>query len=167
MENETIWKVGLVVLVLLAVVGIYNNNNRFTEEATGEAIGDSITGMVIGGPDEIGIFKQVGIGMRSQGEIHTNYKLDVSGRIFVNNPGAQIDFADGKGFRKWVIGPSGSTGDDFIIYDATPYSDGIRIKIGASGGALTVNNLSAVGSGNAYVCVNQYGKLYRSNILCV
>ena len=40
MENDTIWKVGLVVLVLLVVVGVYNNNNRFSEEVTGEAIGD-------------------------------------------------------------------------------------------------------------------------------
>ena len=47
MENDTIWKVGLVVLVLLVVVGVYNNNNKFTEEVTGEVIGDSITGMLV------------------------------------------------------------------------------------------------------------------------
>jgi len=72
MENETIWKVGLVVLVLLVVVGVYNNNNKFTEEVTGEVIGDSITGQVIGNTNEVGLFKRVGIGKDPLNTINKN-----------------------------------------------------------------------------------------------
>ena len=70
MENDTIWKVGLVVLVLLVVVGVYNNNNRGVED---------VTGQVIGNISEVGVFKQVGIGTSTP-----SAKLDVRGDVKIS-----------------------------------------------------------------------------------
>ena len=103
MENDTIWKVGLVVLVLLVVVGVYNNNNRGVED---------VTGQVIGNINEVGVFKQVGIGTSVPGiynlnvvgfikgdDLKLNYGATIGGYLYTNtissNPsGGKIDFVD-------------------------------------------------------------------------
>ena len=150
MENDTIWKVGLVVLVLLVVVGIYNNNNRFTEEVTGEAIGDSITGMVTTSPywnynkssDTIytDFGTKVGIGTSDVTSNLNMYKLKVRGGIRAGTLYASDAYID-----NWVK-------SRFLKSDS-----------------VYVNELNASNSGigNGYVCADYMGKLYKRNISCV
>ena len=87
MENENIWKIGLVVLVLIAVFGVYYNN-RGLEEVTGETIGNL---------NEIGVFSKVGIGT-----LTPSNKLDVVGKVKVTDrvitPMVEIPTAEGTGY---------------------------------------------------------------------
>ena len=130
MENETIWKVGLVVLVLLVVVGVYNNNNKFTEEVTGEVIGDSITGQVIGNTNEVGLFKRVGIGI-----VNPINTLDISSEkaVIQLNSGSEYNpsivfMNDNNMDNRWSIGKRYNNDNFFISrYSSSTWSTPFEI----------------------------------------
>ena len=87
--------------------------------------------------------------------------LHVVGGITIDDPNAQIEFY-GEDGRKWVVGLSGGASDNFNIYDRS--SERVRFSINEGSGKVNINDLT--GSGNAYVCVNSTGDLFRSLVPC-